>query len=385
MRNWPVFLGTVVALSACANSRTATVPIDSARSALAAYYATIDKADLPRLENQAALPTPQTTLSRIIIASCIDEEVTGTSDVLQRMAQSNADLALLIGDNVYGDRDGPAYINNDPDLMELRESYEDLAKRTDFQALAQRVPTMVAWDDHDYGANDAGSDFAFKALSERIHETFWGLDQTEVADRPGTYYARTFGPEGQRTQIIMLDTRFFRSGLTPTDEWGAPGKERYIPSTAADQQMLGQAQWDWLEAQLSAPADLRLIVSSIQVVPTDGHGYEAWATLPNQQSKLYETIEQADARGVVFVSGDRHTAFLYRKENVLSYPVYEITASSVNVSFSDESLEQDSAQIETGYSRENFGALDIDWDNRTVRLSIHDEDGSSVRTASTKF
>ena len=40
----------------------------------------------------------------------------------------------------------------------------------------------------------------------------------------------SFGPEGQRTQVIMLDTRFFRSALQATDDWGAKGKERYVPS-----------------------------------------------------------------------------------------------------------------------------------------------------------
>lgn len=57
---------------------------------------------------------------------------------------------------------------------------------------------------------------------------------------PGTYYERSFGPEGQRVQVIMLDTRFFRSALTPTDQWNARGRERYIPSEDPKQDMLGQ-------------------------------------------------------------------------------------------------------------------------------------------------
>ena len=39
--------------------------------------------------------------------------------------------------------------------------------------------------------------------------------------------------------------------------------------------MLGAAQWAWLRAQLLQPAELRLIVSSVQVL-AEGHGWEGW-------------------------------------------------------------------------------------------------------------
>ena len=39
--------------------------------------------------------------------------------------------------------------------------------------------------------------------------------------------------------------------------------------------MLGETQWAWLEDQLSMPADIRIITSSIQVI-AEGHGWERW-------------------------------------------------------------------------------------------------------------
>lgn len=377
-------------LASCQSSSVSDIPIlrelvppQSALEALNEYYERFPDAELPVAPEGAPQPASEAVLTRILVGSCNDEE--RPSAALSQIAREEADLFLMIGDNVYGDRDGSAYVHNQPELDELRASYAELASREEFQSVRAKHPMMVAWDDHDYGVNDGGRDFAFRVLAEKVHETFWGLDNEDVGAWPGAYYARAFGPEGQRTQIIVLDTRFFRSNLTPTDEWGAPGKERYIPAPEGSMQdMLGSAQWTWLQNQLAEPADLRLIVSSVQIIP-DAHGWESWHKLPKERVHLYDLIEEAEANGVVFLSGDRHNAFLYRKDDILPYPVYELTSSSLNVSFSDTTDEADSAQIGEGYALENFGSVSIDWEAGTVALAIHDTDGAIVREATATF
>ncbi|MEM7766004.1 MAG: alkaline phosphatase D family protein [Pseudomonadota bacterium] len=358
-------------------------PPASAVEALNAYYATIDRSSLPVAPAGPALPDASQPITRILIGSCNNEE--RDSPTLARTAVEPADLFIMTGDNVYGDSDDTrGRVFNEPDFEEHRESFVDLAASPEFQAVRASHPMMVAWDDHDYGANDAGADFPFKVYAEMIHETFWGLDDEDVGSWPGTYYARSFGPEGQRTQIIMLDTRFFRGPLVNTDQWNAPGKQRYIPHTDPMQQdMLGAAQWTWLENQLREPADLRLIVSSIQISTTDGHGYEHWNNMPAERDRLFQLIDRTDAEGVVFVSGDRHTGFLYRLEDdLLPYPVHEVTASSLNMSFADESSETDRAQLGAGFAKTHFGAINMDWDARTVSLTLNDETGEVVRNVS---
>lgn len=357
---------------------------DSAQSALELYYNTIPDSALPQAPAGVSLPTSDAVITRVLIGSCLDEEK-GPSAALTSLSQEEADLFLMIGDNVYGDRDGRGYVNNQTDLEELRGSFTDLAAREDFQAVRESFPMMVAWDDHDYGANDAGSEFPFRGLAERVHEVFWGLEDQDVGQWPGTYYARTFGPEGQRTQVIMLDTRFFRSGLTPTDEWGVKGKERYMPApTGSMQDMLGAAQWTWLENQLQQPADIRLIASSIQVMPT-AHGWEAWSTMPDERQRLFDLIKKTEADGVVFLSGDRHTSFVYEEAAVLPYSANELTSSSLNVSFQDESDEVDARQLGAGFAPENYGAVEIDWDAKTVALKLKDNGGVTVRENSIAF
>ncbi|WP_291205321.1 alkaline phosphatase D family protein [Hyphomonas sp.] len=354
----------------------------SADEALEPYYRTLPDDFFPRAPAGRPLDASK-PLTRILVASCFDEEKSDSA-AMRSLAGEDADLFLMIGDNVYGDRDGPAYVNNQPELNELRASFSDLAAREDFKAVRAKFPMMVAWDDHDFGANDAGRDFPFRRLAERIHERFWGLENEDVGAYPGTYYARTFGPEGQRTQVIVLDTRFFRSPLTPTDAWNQKGKERYLPSADPEQDMLGNDQWTWLENRLQDPADLRLIVSSVQVLPTV-HGYEAWSILPIEQQRLYRLVRETEAKGVVFVSGDRHSGFLYTSNTALPYPVSEITASSLNVSFAATTEETDTVQVGAGYPPENYGAIGIDWTAGTVSLAIHANSGERVRELTASF
>ena len=132
-------------------------------------------------------------------------------------------------------------------------------------------------DDHDYGLNDCHGANPHKSLAKALFLDRFGVAPNDPRRRRGGLYtSRAFGPPGRRTQIVTLDTRWFRSPFLPTDCRGCPGKERYVPynlSVSAAHTMLGEEQWRWLGNLLREPADLRLLASSIQVV-ADGHGWE---------------------------------------------------------------------------------------------------------------
>jgi alkaline phosphatase D len=142
--------------------------------------------------------------------------------------------------------------------------------------------------------------------------------------------------------------------------------------------MLGEAQWAWIEEQLSQPADLRLLVSSIQV-HAEGHGWEAWRTMPLERTRLYDLIGETSANGVVIVSGDRHSSGLYVRQDVAPYPLYEITSSALNMSFADENNEPGPHRIGEMYAPVNFGVIGIDWEGGELALQIKDEAGAVVR------
>jgi alkaline phosphatase D len=328
----------------------------------------------------ATLPDASSVLTRIAFGSCADEEK--PQPIWEKIAAENPDLFLFIGDNVYADINRGEFLNG-ASRAELEFSYDLMQKHPDFSAFQQKYPILATWDDHDFGKNDAGIEFDGKVdAKELMLETFGPPQDTAMKDRDGVYHSAIFGPEGQRVQVIMLDTRWFRSGLTVTDERGVKGKERYLPSEDPDQSMLGEAQWKWLAGELSKPADVRLLVSSIQVL-ADGHGWEAWRTMPKERKRLYNLLKETHAENTVILSGDRHVAGFYKLEKELDYDLYEFTSSSLNLSFNPGPVDETGPnQIDELYGPENFGLITIDWDKGLLALELKDNGGKTVQNVS---
>ena len=318
-------------------------------------------------------------ITRFAVGSC--NRPSDDQSIWNTVRAAEPELFLYVGDNVYGDvRSG------EEDLPELREAYADLAASEPFAALRAETPVWAVWDDHDYGLNDAGGDWPLKWNSEKLFDYVWAIPETAPSRRrPGIYDSKIVGPEGQRVQFIMLDTRFFRSPLLATDERDAPGKERYLPDPDPAKTMLGDAQWAWLEDELSKPADLRFIVSSIQVI-AEGHGFEAWRTLPSERERLYDLIDRTGAGGVVFLSGDRHAGGLYLRQAAVPYDLPELTSSSLNLPLSawlsDPSSHSEASVYRRGdmFIDANFGLVEIDWGARFVDLQIRDDANTTVRS-----
>ena len=187
----------------------------------------------------------------------------------------------------------------------------------------------------------------------------------------GVYDVRTIDAGSPRVQVIGLDTRWFRSRMQRTDERGAPGKERYVPDPDARKTMLGDAQWQWLRERLREPADVRVLVSSIQVV-AEGHGWECWSRLPAERERLYRLLRDSGARGVVVLSGDRHIGGVYRDAAApLVHPLYEMTSSGITHPWPSAN-EPGPNRIGPLVRVVHYGLVDIDFDTRRLTLSLRD-------------
>jgi alkaline phosphatase D len=352
-------------------------------AALEAFYANF-AAPLPQRSEGAPPLPPSTELTRLAFGSCLQQE--NPAPILSAVAASGAQAFVMLGDNVYGD----AY-RGDMSLPELREAYQTLAGHPDFETVNGALPIWPVWDDHDFGLNDAGGDFSAKGYAQDIFNAFWRIPEGDPRRaRDGVFWSETFGPEGRRVQVILLDTRFFRDVLTPTDDRGAPGKERYLPDADTTKTMLGEAQWAWLKGELDEPADLRIVVSSIQVI-ADGHGWEAWRTLPHERERLYRAIGAAAGEApTILVSGDRHAAGLYRHPAPAGgAPLVELTTSSINAPIGGrrEGQPDEAGPFRLGerYFPENFGTIEIDWAAGHADLAIHGMDGAAVRQTRVAF
>ncbi len=287
--------------------------------------------------------------------------------IWQPINASKLDAFVMLGDNIYGDTE---------DMAVMRERYAELAEKPGFRQIREDVPVLATWDDHDYGANDAGAEFPKKAESREVFLDFWGKGHPQQQyGKEGVYSSWTTGEEGRRVQIILLDTRYFRSALKR-------GGKKYAPVTGEGVTILGERQWQWLEQQLSQSADLRILASSIQVIPEE-HRFEKWANMPDERQRLFELIGKTKANGVVIISGDRHLGELSMLENTAAgYPIYEVTSSSLNKSFGGLPEEVNRHRIASAnFGKENFGVLSIDWsqDDPLITLELRDIEGTTVR------
>jgi len=311
-------------------------------------------------------------LSRIAFGSCADQNK--PQPIWKAVFDTKPELFLFMGDNIYADKPGrPAT----PEV--IKKSYDDAMTQTGYQTLFKTCPVMATWDDHDYGVNDGGADYPHKKEAQQLL-----LDWVnEPKDSPrrtqeGVYYAKTFGPAGKRVQVIMLDTRYFRSPLKK----GAfiPNVGAYQPNTDPEATVLGEAQWKWLGEKLREPAEVRLLVSTIQVVSED-HQFERWANFPLERDRLYKLLRETKANGVIVLSGDRHLADLSMDPSAVGYPLYDVTSSGLNQGFKNWRVpERNRHRVGSMAYGDNFGLITIDWsgDDPKVSLQLRDEEGDII-------
>lgn len=306
-------------------------------------------------------------IDTLYFGSCLVQ--TRAAPIMEAILAREPEVFIFAGDNIYADSTDPAII---------RREYRRLEDRTDFRRLRRSATLLATWDDHDYGANDAGRGFSAREASERIFESFWGLPEDHpAANRPGIYHAVEADSPVGRVQIVLLDTRYFRSPLrwvrTPTKTRGP-----YAPDTAPEATLLGAEQWRWLAEVFRRPADLRIVLSSIQFA-AEHHGYECWANFPQEQRRMLELVAEQVPGSVVFLSGDRHFAELSRMTLPNWGPLFDLTSSGLNRRYPHEEPTPNANRVGQYHLQENFGSLRlVAGDSPRVELRVHGRDGAVV-------
>lgn len=303
------------------------------------------------------------TITRIAFGSCNRQS---TSQPLWTPIQAaNPDLWVWMGDNIYGDTN---------DMTALDSMYAVQKQQAGYRALRRQTRVIGTWDDHDYGANDAGRTYPKRDQSQDLFLDFMDVPKDHARrDREGVYSSHTYGPAGQRVKVILLDTRYHRDPLTsdPLTE------QRYFPNTTGD--ILGPVQWAWLEKELeNSTAQVHLIGTSIQAVSSQ-HPWEKWANFPEARQRLFSVIDESDAPGVLLLSGDRHIAELSRHDEALDYPLYDLTASGLT-HHAPQHEEANRHRVGSMIAALNYGLLSIDWDAEpaTIRMEVRGRENESL-------
>lgn len=313
----------------------------------------------------------KTAVTKIAFGSCGEQDE--PQPILALAAEEKPDAFIFLGDNIYGDTDN---------MDTLKKKYAVLGEKSEFQRLATSTKIFATWDDHDYGRNDAGKEYPFAEQSKQIFLDFF----KEPADSPrrkhkGIYHAEYLKSGDKTVQIILLDVRTFRHGLLPYDTLTRLPRERYFyapdykPHVASDSALLGEEQWQWLEAELNKPADLRLICGGSQFA-IEYNGYEAWANFPHEQKRMFELLKRTKASRVLFLTGDVHYAEISRLQVEGLYPLHDITSSGITSTWDFATLNKN--RIEGPVMDNHFGLLTISWEKDPIlRMEIIDKNKNS--------
>lgn len=310
--------------------------------------------------------------SRIVFGSCCKQDK--PQPVWDAILAEKPDLFLMIGDNIYGDSQ---------DMAVLKAKWDMLGAVPGFMKLRQACPVLATWDDHDYGADDAGAEYPMKRESQQLFLDAFGI----AADAPlrrqeGVYASYEYGPPERRVQVILLDTRYHRSPLKKSGrKKGDPGfLGPYTRNTEPGATILGEEQWKWFEAELRKPATVRIIASSIQVLPNQ-HYWEKWGHFPQERVRFMQAIRDARATGAIVISGDRHSCEISRNDRLVGYPLFEVTSSSLNAPAQPKE-EPNRDRVGGLHGRENFGVIAIDWSQSdpVITLDLRDVTGKPLES-----
>nr|AGU68219.1 alkaline phosphatase [Strigomonas galati] len=204
-----------------------------------------------------------------------------------------------------------------------------------------------SWDDHDMGKNDGGKEYPHRAVTQHFFLNFLGADRADPRwyhEGVYTFHAVPF-PDGDALTpllresyqhamcFLLLDVRSFRDP----------------PNASQLGDMLGAAQWTWLERRLATDladgsdgrrACAAVLIGSGTQFMMDVLPAENWGEFPAGRDRLLALLRQYRTERVVFITGDIHMGelavdFGSAAQQVLGYPLVEATSSGLTHSAGD--------------------------------------------------
>ena len=308
---------------------------------------------------------------KILFGSCSHQDK--AMPILKSINNEAADLFIFLGDNIYGDT---------KNMQDMADKYQRLGNNPDIKALRSATPTIAIWDDHDFGENDAGAEYPQKEQSRKLMLDFWQepQDSARYTQKNGIYTAYMYGEEHNKVHVILPDLRWNRDELSNVGRVNYQTKRKpknmgpYSPSSLKNASMIGETQWQWLEKELQKPSKIKVIASSLQLLP-EFTGWESWANFPHDRERLFTLIKKYQVNGVIIISGDTHWGEMSKVSDKLDYPLWEVTSSGLTEEWKEVSPNKH--RVGNFINKVNYGELLIDWQqvDPQITLNLKDVDG----------
>jgi phosphodiesterase/alkaline phosphatase D-like protein len=242
---------------------------------------------------------------RFGVVTCMDDAYTDkVVSMWESLAMQNCDFVIFAGDTCYSD-------NGNPNREETgyARRYSSTRNSLAWFKLPRLIPSFATWDDHDYGANNAGAGFPKAGFTQQLFEGYWGT-------RPNMAWKKTFGVgsvlEAFGQRFYLMDARIERARKeTGGLHWG-------------------ERQREWLLADLARSNQPSWIINGsqffggyLQKDAYEGNHAEDFKDLMLRLRKIPAPL--------AFISGDVHFSETMTIEpQVLGYQTHEFTSSSIH-------------------------------------------------------
>jgi alkaline phosphatase D len=268
----------------------------------------------------------------IALLSCINDSFEKNFKIWDALALKNPDYVLMLGDNVYANRDENG-LPLSPNPENIWARYVDTRLRVPFFFQQKLIPVHATWDDNDYGPKDAGEDFEFKNESREIFEAFYAQSLSDEI------FTKGHGVGGQLGlgdfNLYFLDARSFRAKYKE-------GKH------------IGIEQHQWLLKLLKDERQPSLIIKGDQFFGGYHHYDSYQGNHPNDFNLFVSDLKQIGTP-VVFFSGDRHLSEIMQfPRSLFGLPSFEITSSPMHARVFNDSPEENPWRVVHTLGKMNF-------------------------------
>lgn len=288
---------------------TAIVPISGLKPASVYEYKVFVDGKEIAMTGKQVIKTPPSSLdvqTRIVFGTCTHGMGLANVDNFAEIRKFNPHAMLIYGDIAVMDR-----TNN---LAMHRADYVLRDFHPPWNDLVGEVPIYASWDDHDYSSDDAWGLKRFDDNGRRgVRKVFtqsWNNPYYGLGDEGGGIFTHT---RIGCCDVIMTDNRYFRQG----------GRVKHA--------FLGPEQMKWLkETLLACKGPFIIITCGTMWDDVAAKGKDSWGIYdPEGREEIYRLIEEHKIPGVLFLSGDRHGARIFRIPRQNGHEFYEFEVAGL--------------------------------------------------------